>query len=499
MMLGPLKLDKEQTKTRGVNPFDNTMNEHLILFGAFRDKIVEKKATDLPTLINAFSKFVIEQIRSMPEQVKAAAHMETHITEFENQNKEAATQLQTDHDATAKAMSRVEGKDDRYQPLIDYFVEVMEKDVNETKIGGTKTKKARKKSKKSKRRKTSKRKRSAGGPGVMVSRGPNEGRGWRWTFLTLIMFIFFGWYLIFKSAQSSYENDSAADADGIVAHSGWLLNQQDRTWTQFGIQYLTFTGEEQLANAYRTFNTLMYSISPRLSFIDGNIDHYDMRNFINNAFLSADINNIKFLFCDIVLYILTILTYIYYKARIKMARNPREEERLETEWKHTTDLLSGIKLLILVCWTGFRYITQGTTTLASRPRVLDGARLLQEGGPAAFKNVLGWRELFTDRHAIGLGGYFAWNQRADLLALGNGGARSQLGDGSGGGGSGTPQLGYASGGGGGSGSGSGWMRRRLGLRPPPPDWGTMTPKEKEKWRKDEQVWFQNNVSLKRGT
>lgn len=425
-------------KTQSVNRVDYIMEEHLKLFGAFRDKIVEEKATDLPTLINAFSNFVIEQIRSMPEEVKATAHMERHITEFENQNKEGA-----------KAMPRVEGKDDPYQPLIDYFVTVMEKDANETKIGGTKTKKARKKNK---RRKTSKRRRSAGGPGDMIPRGPNEGRGWRWTFLTLIMFIFIGWYLIFKSAQSSYENDSAADADGIVAHSGWMLYQQDRTWTQFGIQYLTFTGEEQLANAYRTLNMLMYSISSRLSFIDGNINRHDIRDFLNNAIRSADINNIKFLFCDIVLYILTILTYIYYKARIMMARNLGEKERLETEWKHTTDLLSGIKFLILVCWTGFRYITEGTTTLASRPRVLDGARLWQEGGPAAFKNVLGWRELFTDSHAIGLGGYIAWNRRADLLALGNGGARSQLGDGSGGG--------SGSSGSGNSGSGSRMNRRR---------------------------------------
>jgi len=136
------------------------------------------------------------------------------------------------------------------------------------------------------------------------------------------MFIFFGWYLIFKSAQSSYENDSTADADGIVAHSGWMLYQQDRTWTQFGIQYLTFTGEEQLSNAYRALHMLMYSISSRLGFIDENINRHVMRDFLNNANRSADINIIKFLFCDIVLYLLTIVTYIYYKARIMMARNP---------------------------------------------------------------------------------------------------------------------------------------------------------------------------------
>ena len=453
-------------KTQSVNPFDNTMNEHLMLFGAFRDKIVEEKATDLSTLIDAFSNFVIEQIRSMPEEVKALAHMERHITEFENQNKEAATQLQTDHDATAKAMLRVEGKDDPYQPLIDYFVEVMNKDANEvnkTKVGGAKTKKARKKSKR--RRRSKKRRRSGGVPGgAMVPRGPNGGTGWRWTFLALIMFIVIGWYSIFTIAQSSYENVTAAYADGIVARSGWMLYQLDRTWVRFFSQYVFFTGEEQLANAYHTLDTLMYSISSRLSFIDRNIHAFEMGNFINNAIRSTDINTIKFLFCDIVLYILTILTYIYYNARIMMASDQRMIQQLKTERQQITDKLIRIKFFILVCWAGFRHITEVTTTLASAPSVEDGWRLWREGGPRAFNDVPRWRELFTDRHGIGLLGYIAWNQQADLLAQGNGGtAPPALGDGSGGGG-----------GGGNDDDGGGGP-------PVPANWNAMNQQEREAW------------------
>ena len=472
-MLNPSKLHTKKsnpnlcvdTKTQGVNSFDYIKEVHLKLFDTLGDKIVKEKATDLSSLIDAFSNFVIEQIRSMPEDVKAANQVERHITEFVNQNKEAGTQLQTDEDEVANAMLRVEGKDNLYEHLINYFVTVMQEDANEvnkTKVGGAKTKKARKKSK---RRRTSKRRRSGGVPGgAMVPRGPNEGTGWRWTFLALIMFILIGWYIIFTIAQSSYEDDSSAYADGFLAYSGWMFYQHDRTWVSFFSQYAFFTGQPQLANAYRTLNMLMYSISPRLSFIDGNIDHYDMRNFINNAFLSADINTIKFLFCDIVLYILTILTYIYYMARIRMTNDQRMIQQLETERQQITDKLSRIKFVILVCWTGFRHITEVTTTLASVPNVLDGWRLWQEGGARAFKDVPGGKGLLTNVHTLGLVGYFAFNLQLHSLALGNGGG-------------GTPQQldnGPDRGDGGGGGP------------PVPANWNAMTQEE----RRQREAWFQ---------
>ena len=216
-----------------------------------------------------------------------------------------------------------------------------------------------------------------------------------------------------------------------------MLYQQDRTWLGFALQYLTLTGEQQIADAYYTLNTLLYSITPMLGIIPGNIDRHGMTDFLLNQRHSADINTIKFLFCDIVLYLLTILTYIYYKARLIITRDPRIKRDLESEQQQTTLILSRIKGVILMCWISFRYYTEVTVTMGTRLGPLDLGRIIGDGtSTPAFTGVKNYKELLTDIHALALGGYFSFSTLRGRLTLGNGGtAPPALGDGSDGGGS----------------------------------------------------------------
>lgn len=502
------------TKTQGVNPFDYIMEEHLKLFDTLRDKIVEEKATDLPTLIDAFSNFVIEQIRSMPEEVKAANQVERHITEFEKLRTDVKNKKVT-VDQTNLPFSNLTPEElNLFDPFVNAmkpFVNAMKGEVKETqsggqrnKVGGAKTKKARKKSK---RRKTSKRRRGAGGPdAAMVLQDPNRGTGRgrrsRLIFGLIVAFIVIGWAYLYTFLRSSYENQYFT-GNLSVAQEAFASNQ-----TIFQrLRGLVFAiGEQDASNAFNTIDTIfaaMYNFSGGWVPLPVHHHHHptDIGNWLTNSQSATGIYHIKFLFIDIVMTLLYTIGFIQYRARLFFSTTEEQKQYVTRDWEIIQCQIIAIKMLMNACSVGIWWGAYGATIAGAPFR-------------AALQNPPAFAYPPSITGADSGQGQFCTLMHNSLLGFGNAGVArignvlnlqsnarggmAQLSYGSGGGG--TPlQLGIGSGGGGGSGSGSGWMRRRLGLRPIPPlNWDTMSEGEKEQWRNDEQEWFQNNVSLKRG-
>ena len=494
------ELVKEQTKTQGVNPVDYIMEEHLKLFDTFGGKIVEEKATDLSTLIDAFSKFVIEQIRSMPEDVKAKNQVESHITEFKKLRTDVKNKKVT-VDQTNLPFSNLTPEELKlFDPLIKSFVNAMKGEVKETqsggqrnKVGGAKTKKPRKKSK---RRKTSKRRRGAGGLDDMVLRDPNRGTGGgrrsRLIFGLIVAFIVIGWAYLYTFLRSSYENQYFT-GNLSVAQEAFASNQ-----TIFQrLRGLVFAiGEQDASNAFNTIDTIfaaMYNFSGGWVPLPVHHHHHptDIGNWLTNSQSATAIYHIKFLFIDIVMTLLYTIGFIQYRARLFFSTTEEQEQYVTRDWEIIQCQIIAIKMLMNACSVGIWWGAYGATIAGAPFRAALQSPPAFAYPPSITGADSGQGQFCTLMHnsLLGLGQAGVTRIRNVLYLQPN--ARG-----------GMAQLSYESGGGGGSGSGSEWMRgvrRWLGRRPiPPRDWNKMTPKEKEEWRKDEEEWYQKNGLSKRG-
>ena len=456
------------TKTQGVNPFDYIMEEHLKLFDTLRDKIVEEKATDLPTLIDAFSNFVIEQIRSMPEEVKAANQVERHITEFEKLRTDVKNKKVT-VDQTNLPFSNLTPEElNLFDPFVNAmkpFVNAMKGEVKETqsggqrnKVGGAKTKKARKKSK---RRKTSKRRRGAGGPdAAMVLQDPNRGTGRgrrsRLIFGLIVAFIVIGWAYLYTFLRSSYENQYFT-GNLSVAQEAFASNQ-----TIFQrLRGLVFAiGTQDASNAFDTLNTIFFAMS---NFSGGWVPlpvHHtrhtqDIGNWLANPQSATSIYHIKFMFIDMVMFLIYMIGFIQYHGRLLFSTTDDQKQDVTRDWEIIQGQIIAIKMLMNACSVGFWWAAYGATIASAPPRAALQSPPAFANHPSITGADAGQGQLLTLMHnaLIGFGNAgvarignvlnLQSNARGGMAQLsygsGGGGTPLQLGDGSGGG-SGTPQL-----------------------------------------------------------
>jgi hypothetical protein len=464
MMLKPSELDKKSnpnlsldTKTQGVNSFDYIMEEHLKLFDTLGDKIVEEKATDLSTLIDAFSNFVIEQLRSMPEEVKAANQVETHITDFNELREDKNVTV----DQTNLPFSNLTPEELKlFDPLITLFVDAMKDQVKETKVGGAKTKKARKKSK---RRRTSKRRRSAGAPGnEMVFRGPNGrtrgGNREKLIFSLMIALMVIGWVYMYNFLKSFYDRDYGGNIDMIREsfRSDQTLYQRLLTWVM-GI------GGQDASYAFFTIDTIFYSITTMsggrlpLPVHQRNLPSPIISSWLSNASSATSIYHIKFMFIDIILFLLYVIGFIQYQARLLISTTPNQRQVVKQDWRIIQKQIIAIKSLLTACGIVVWYAAFTATTSLARvhdlmatppafanPPTITGIDPGQGQGPTLLVNAL---LTFSSAGITRIG---------NVLQLGNGSGRGgiplQLGDGSGSGDGG----GYDGDGGGYDGDGGGY-------------------------------------------
>ena len=362
MMLNPnLSVD---TKTQGVNSFDYIKEVHLKLFDTLGEKIVEEKATDLSSLIDAFSNFVIEQIKSMPEDVKEANQVERHITEFKKLRKDKNVTV----DQTNLPFSNLTPEELKlFDPLIEPFVDAMKGEVKETKVGEAKTKKARKKSK---RRRTSKRRRSAGGPDdAMVPRDPNGGRGRRtreWLiFILMIAFIVIGWGYMYNFLRICY----LASRDNVGVIMTTLASNQ--TLYERLLQFVLGIGGQDASHAFHTIDTIFYSIATVSHGllplpVHGELHPAIISGWLTNPQSATSIYHIKFMFIDIILFLLYVIGFIQYQARLSISTTDNQRQVVEQDWRFIQTKLITIKSCLTACgfvgwWAAFAATNLSTT------------------------------------------------------------------------------------------------------------------------------------------
>ena len=383
MMSEPHELDKMSklsvdTKTQGVNSFDYIKEEHLKLFDTLGEKIVEEEATDLSSLIDAFSNFVIEQLRSMPEEVKAANQVESHITEFNELREDKNVTV----DQTNLPFSNLTPEELKlFDPLIKLFVDAMKDEVKETNVGGAKTKKARKKSKR--RRRSKKRRRSGGVPGgAMVPWDPLVPRGKRGKliFSLMLALMVIGWVYMYNYLKSFYDRDSGNNFNRISE-----TFRSDQTLYQKLLMWVMGIGGQDASNAFFTIDTIFYSITTmsggwlRLPVHQREMRSPIISNWLNSTSSATSMYHIKFMFLDIILFFLYVIGFIQYQARLLISTTPNQRQVVKQDWRIIQNQIIRIKFLLTAC--GFVMWYTAFTATMSLGRI---DNLM--GTPAAFAN-----------------------------------------------------------------------------------------------------------------
>tara|TARA_B100001758_G_scaffold153957_3_gene132657 strand:+ start:1513 stop:2877 length:1365 start_codon:yes stop_codon:yes gene_type:complete len=375
------------------------------------------KAKNLDEVIDLFGKFVIKQVKETKNNKK-------DIEDFNKKYKKLQLN-KNHHPMDDKELVQLEDKLMIFMDSIDNNSNLSklkndivfhlkawapEMNVSSSSANRTKSKKAgnknSRKSRKSRRNKSSSsnsRSRRGGGPHDLVPRGTPRNN----IMIYIILYLFAVWailYFYMSRTSETFQFNETAEVEEL-RYSIYYQGMQDSLSRISG-----WVGRDRLSNMYDTLHMLVsLFFSSFNTFSAGDrTSRFHIQNFVDNPRRTSDINNIRLLFCDIVLLGLFILVILFYGARIALCRllgNVGGARRLTSELSILVEKISLIKWLINCGWGLFIYQAERGIEMDPGRMVEALASIVGYGTPGAFDGV--HRQMLSPSEFIFLG---VWTQ-----------------------------------------------------------------------------------------